>query len=53
MIPGLDEGLNQLSIGERAKISIPSEKAYGSSGFPGLVPKDSDLVFDVELLGFE
>lgn len=53
VIPGLDEGLSQLSIGERARISIPSHKAYASSGFPGLVPKDSDLVFDVELLGFQ
>jgi len=52
VIAGLDEGISQLSIGERAKLTIPSNKAYGEKGFPGLVPKHSDLVFDVELLGF-
>jgi FKBP-type peptidyl-prolyl cis-trans isomerase len=52
VIPGLEEGISQLSIGEQAKISIPSAKAYGSRGFPGLIPKNSDLVFDVELLDF-
>ena len=52
MIPGLDEGVEQLSIGERAKISIPSSKAYGDRGFPGLVPKKTNLVFDLELITF-
>lgn len=52
VIPGLEEGISQLSIGERAKIFIPSKHAYGKSGFPGLVPKNCDLVFDVELIDF-
>ena len=52
VIPGLEEGISQLSIGEQARILIPSEKAYGSRGFPGLIPKNSNLVFDVELLDF-
>ena len=52
VIPGLDEGVSQLSMGERAMISIPSSKAYGSKGFPCLVPKNSDLRFDVELIAF-
>ena len=33
---GLDDGVAQLSIGERAKISIPASEAYGERGFPGL-----------------
>jgi FKBP-type peptidyl-prolyl cis-trans isomerase len=36
VIPGLDQGVSQLSIGERAKITIPAHLAYGSKGFPGL-----------------
>jgi hypothetical protein len=39
VIPGLDEGVSQLSIGERAKILIPSEMAYAERGFPGLIPR--------------
>jgi FKBP-type peptidyl-prolyl cis-trans isomerase len=53
VIPGLDEGVSQLSMGERAMISIPSSKAYGAKGFPCLVPKNTDLTFDVELMGFD
>jgi len=52
VIPGFDEGISQLSIGERAKISVPSQYTYGESGFPGLVPKNCDLVFDIELIDF-
>ncbi|GMI32681.1 hypothetical protein TeGR_g2054 [Tetraparma gracilis] len=52
VIPGLDEGVSQLSIGERAKITIPAAKAYADRGFPGLVPANTDLVFDLELITF-
>ncbi|KAJ8605124.1 hypothetical protein CTAYLR_000441 [Chrysophaeum taylorii] len=52
VIPGLDEGIAQLSIGERAKITIPPHMAYGDRGFPGLVPRNSALVFDIELITF-
>jgi FK506-binding protein 1 len=52
VIPGLDEGVSALSIGERAKIAIPASKAYAERGFPGLVPPNTDLVFDLELIKF-
>jgi FK506-binding protein 1 len=52
VIPGLDLGVAQLSIGERAKMTIPSHLAYGERGFPGLIPGKSDLVFDIELITF-
>ena len=52
VILGLDQGVSQLSIGERAKISIPAALAYGERGFPGLVPPNSELVFDLELITF-
>ena len=51
-ITGLDEGVSQLSIGERAKIVIPPQFAYKEKGFPGLIPPDSTLIFDVELITF-
>jgi FK506-binding protein 1 len=52
VVPGLDMGVVQLSVGERANLSIPSHLAWGDKGFPGLIPPNSDLVFDVELLSF-
>jgi FKBP-type peptidyl-prolyl cis-trans isomerase len=50
VIPGLDEGVVQLTEGERAIIDIPSGQAYGEQGFPGLIPPNSNLVFDLELM---
>jgi FKBP-type peptidyl-prolyl cis-trans isomerase len=50
VIPGLDFGVAQLSIGERAKITIPANLAYGEKGFPGLIPERSELTFDIELI---
>lgn len=52
VIPGLDLGVAQLSIGERAKMTIPSSLAYGEKGFPGLIPPQSELTFDIELISF-
>lgn len=52
VIPGLDEGVERLCMKERAKIFIPADKAYGRKGFPGLVPPNSNLIFDLELLTF-
>jgi FK506-binding protein 1 len=52
VIPGLDLGVAQLSIGERAKMTIPAHLAYGDRGFPGLIPGKSDLIFDIELITF-
>lgn len=49
---GLDLGVAQLSMGERAKMTIPSHLAYGEKGFPGLIPPKSDLIFDIELISF-
>ena len=49
---GLDLGVVQLSKGERAKMTIPAHLAYGEKGFPGLIPPNSDLIFDIELINF-
>lgn len=52
VIEGLDEGVSQLSVGERAKVIIPAELGYGERGFPGLIPSNSTLIFDIELLTY-
>lgn len=50
VIPGLDDAIAQLSMGMRARVTIPAQLAYGDRGFPGLVPPNSSVDFDVELL---
>ncbi|EPX75207.1 FKBP-type peptidyl-prolyl cis-trans isomerase Fkh1 [Schizosaccharomyces octosporus yFS286] len=50
LIRGWDEGVPQMSLGEKAKLTISSDYGYGPRGFPGLIPPNSTLVFDVQLL---
>lgn len=51
MIPGWDKALRSMVVGERAVIRITDpELAYGSSGIPTLVPPNSPIELDVELL---
>jgi len=51
VIQGWDEGLMQMSLGERAILTIPSELGYGAQGFhDDYIPPNADLVFHVELL---
>lgn len=50
VIPGWDEGIGLLKVGDKARFVIPSVLAYGSAGAGGVIPPDATLVFDVELM---
>ena len=49
-IPGIEESLLTLKKGNIARIVIPPEKAYGPNGISGLIPPNSPLYFEVEIL---
>jgi len=50
VIQGWDEGVPQLSLGEKALLIASPDYAYGERGFPPIIPGNSTLRFEVELL---
>ncbi len=50
VIPGWDEGVGLLKVGDKARFVIPSDLGYGSSGAGGVIPGNATLIFDVELM---
>ncbi|WP_396184530.1 peptidylprolyl isomerase [Flavobacterium sp.] len=50
LIPGFLEGLENLNFGDKAILFIPSQLGYGEAGAGGIIPPNSNLIFEIELL---
>uniref|UniRef100_A0A671Y0I3 peptidylprolyl isomerase n=1 Tax=Sparus aurata TaxID=8175 RepID=A0A671Y0I3_SPAAU len=50
LIAGIDKGLQGMCVNERRKITVPPHLAYGSTGAGDVIPPDTTLVFDIQLL---
>ncbi len=50
VIPCWTQGVATMKVGEKAKLTCPAATAYGARSI-GIIPPNSDLTFEVELLG--
>ena len=51
LIAGFKEGLQKMRIGDKAVLFIPSHLGYGAQGAGNVIPPNTDLVFELELVG--
>ena len=50
MIPGFEEGLSKMNIGDKAVLFIPSNLAYGENGAGNVIPPNANIIFEVEIV---
>lgn len=53
VIEAWDEGIAGMRVGELRRLVVPPELGYGHYGSPGVIPPDTPLVFQIELLGIK
>ena len=50
VIKGMDIGIEGMRVGSKRTITIPSRLGYGREGSPPVIPGNSDLIFEIEVV---
>lgn len=53
MIPGFDAMVQEMKLGEKRTIILPPDMHYGERGYPGVIPANSYIGFDIELISIK
>lgn len=53
VIEGWSQGLLGAKAGEKRTLTIPSDLGYGAQGYPGVIPPNATLIFDIEVVSIQ